>query len=243
MTRPRTGMTLLEVMIAVVLFAILSTGILMALRVGVNAMDHSNQRLMENRRAAYAVRILEAQLNGFMPESATFQSTPQSPLVTMPFFQGEPASMRFVSTYSLQDSLRGYPQILEFQVIPGEHEGVRLVVNENLYAGPVSTGAFCLGLTFDPVTHARFPVFRPIATGPGSFVLADRLAYCRFAYETPRIGVQPAIWVNHWVLGVWPLGVRIEMAPLAPDPSRLQPMTVTTTMHVNKNLDMQYGDN
>ena len=33
------------------------------------------------------------------------------------------------------------------------------------------------------------------------------------------------------------------MAPLDPDPSRLQPMTVTTAVHVNKVLGMDYADN
>ena len=156
-------------------------------------MDHSNERLMANRRAAYAVRILESQLAGFMPEGAMFQLTPQSPPQGMPFFQGEPTSMRFISTYSLQDASRGWPQILEFQVIPGaEGRGVRLVVNEHPYTGPVSTGAYCLGYTLDPVTNTRVSLFRPIQTGPGSFVLADKLAYCRFVFERPAHRVATA---------------------------------------------------
>ena len=163
----QAGMTLIEVMIAVLLFAILSVGILVALRVGVNAMDHSNERLMANRRAAYAVRILESQLTGFVPEAASFQLSPQSPIVQMPFFQGEPESMRFVSNYSLQDASRGMPQILEFQVIPGaDGRGVRLVVNEHPYTGPASIGVFCLGYALDPATNIRIPLFRPISTGP-----------------------------------------------------------------------------
>jgi len=231
-------------MIAVLLFGILSVGILMALRVGMTSMDHANVRLMTNRRAAYAVRILESQLNGFMPESAVFQLTPQSPVQRMPFFQGEPASMRLVSTYSLQDASRGYPQILEFQVIPGENSlGVRLVVNERPYTGPASTGALCLGYTLDPITGQRTAVFRPIQTGAGSFVLADKLAFCRFRYETARLGALPSLWVSQWTRTEWPLAIRIEMAPLEPDPSRLQPMTVTAAVHVNKNLGIEYADN
>jgi hypothetical protein len=57
------------------------------------------------------------------------------------------------------------------------------------------------------------------------------------------MGQLPAAWTNHWVLPEWPLAIRIEMAPLDPDPSRLQPMTVTTTVHVNKNLGSPYEDN
>ncbi len=237
-------MTLIEVTIAVLLFGILSVGILLALRVGINAMDHANDRLMANRKSAYAVRILESELTGLMPESAVFQVTPQSPIQIMPFFQGEPLSMRFISTYSLQDASRGLPQILEFQVIPGENgRGVRLVVNERLYTGPASAGALCLGFSMDPQTNTRFPIFRPIQIGANSFVLADKLAYCRFLFEAPRFLPLPATWTNHWVKEGWPIAIRIEMAPLDADPTRLQPMTVTSAVHVNKVLGELYADN
>ena len=161
----------------------------------------------------------------------------------MPFFQGEAASMRFISSYSLQDASRGLPQILEFQVIPGDDRGVRLVVNERPYTGPASAGALCLGYAIDTVMNVRIPLFRPIQTGPGSFVLADKLASCRFLFETPQIANTPPGWTDHWVRGEWPLAIRIEMAPLDPDPSRLQPMTVTTALHVNKIIGLEYADN
>jgi hypothetical protein len=74
-------------------------------------------------------------------------------------------------------------------------------------------------------------------------VLADKLSYCRFVFEAPRQGVVPAGWVNHWVRQEWPIAIRIEMAPLDPDPSRLQPMTVTSAVHVNKLLGVNYADN
>jgi prepilin-type N-terminal cleavage/methylation domain-containing protein len=240
-----SGMTLMEVMIAVLLFSILSLGILFALRIGINAMEHSNERLMANRKSAYAVRILESQLTGFMPEEALVQPTPQSPLQAMPFFQGEPTAMRFVSSYSLQDAARGMPQILEYTVIPGaDGRGVRLIVNERPYTGPISAGAVALGYQIDIPTRTRIPLFRPIVAGPASFVLADRLAFCRFRFETPRLGPQfPAVWVDHWIRDNWPAAIRVEMAPLEPDPGRLQPMTVTSAVHVNKILGLEYADN
>ena len=46
-----------------------------------------------------------------------------------------------------------------------EGRGVRLVVNERLYTGSASAGAFCLGYSFDPATGIRTPLFRPIETG------------------------------------------------------------------------------
>ena len=243
--RSEAGMTLIEVLIAVVLFSMLSVGILEALRVGINAMERADDRLMQNRRAAYAERILRAELNGFMPEIAVFRPTPQSQVQSMHFFQGEPDTVRLVSTYSLQDASRGMPKILEFHVVPGEaNRGVRLMVNEHPYTGPLSAGAFCLGYSMpDPASPIRVPLFRPVETGPQSFVLADKLAYCRFAFLWPRVPPAAPVWVDHWVQYQWPMAVRFEMAPLDPDPSKLQPTTVTTTFHVTKDTGFEYLDN
>jgi CheY-like chemotaxis protein len=103
---------------------------------------------------------------------ATWSPIEAPPTTKAQFFQGEPQSMRFVSTYSLQEAARGLPRILEFQVIPGEGgRGVRLVVNEQLYSGPAAAGFFCLGPGGDSFR------FRPIEIGPRSFVLADRLSF------------------------------------------------------------------
>src|SRR5205814_2063081 len=116
-------------------------------RVGVGAVVKTNDRWMWNGRVAGAQHVVEQQLEGFMPVIAMYGATPEErPNQKMPFFQGGPQSMRFVSSYSLQEGARGYPRILEFQVIPGENgKGVRLIVNENLYTGPPSAGMFCLG--------------------------------------------------------------------------------------------------
>ena len=68
MTRRRAaGVTLLELLLAVSLLSLLSTGMLMALHVGVNAMEKSNTRLMDNRRVAGTQRLLEQEIAGFIP--------------------------------------------------------------------------------------------------------------------------------------------------------------------------------
>lgn len=237
------GVTLMELLIAVSLLGLLTTGVLMALRVGVNALGKANTRLMDNRRIVGAQRILEHQIAGFMPVVAECLPGPDQPPVRMPFFQGEPQSMRFVSSYSLEEAWRGYAQTLEFQVIPGENnEGVRLVVNEHLYTGPRGPGLFCLGTAFDPVLGAQTPRFRPIETGPRSFVLADRLAFCRLSYLEVLPPPVRERWVTRWIAPRWPAGIRIEMAPLSPDASRLQPVTITAPVRVNKEPMMAYGD-
>ena len=164
--------------------------------------------------------------------------TPEAPpTAKMPFFQGEPQSMRFVSSYSLQESARGLPRILEFQVIPGKDgEGVRLVVNENLYTGPASAGFFCLGK--GPESF----LFRPIEIGARSFVLADRLAFCRFTYQEAPPPPAPVKWTPSWVLPRWPGAIRIEMAPLDEGGPRLQPVSITARIHVTRYPIFEYGD-
>jgi hypothetical protein len=183
-----------------------------------------------------------------MPVTAMCQTdSPQVPPQPMPFFQGEPEAMRFVSTYSLGEAWRGVPQILEYLVIPGENgAGVRLVVNEVPYGGPVAAGLLCLGRVPDPVTGGSLPRFRPVEAGPHSFVLADKLARCRFLYLEPvRPGAPPATadrWRPDWVAPVWPLGVRIEMEPLDTNPARLHVTTVTAPLRVKRSPEIQYGD-
>jgi prepilin-type N-terminal cleavage/methylation domain-containing protein len=241
--RREQGLTLMEVLIAVTLLSLLSLGILMAMRVGLSAMERAKARLMDNRRVAGTQRILAEQIAGFVPAVALCGPAPDAPKVRMPFFQGEPQSMRFVSTYSLQEAWRGMPQILEFQVIPREDgKGVRLVVNEHLYSGPVGAGFFCLGRGLDPTLGFEVPRFPPIQVGSQSFVLADRLAWCRFAFLEPAAPPVFQRWKPNWVLPRWPLAVRIDMAPLEDTPAQLRPVTITAQVHVNRSLEIPYAD-
>jgi len=240
---PQSGMTLIEVLIAVTLLSILSVGILMAMRVAIDALQKANSKLMDNRRVAGAQRVLEQQIAGFMPIKAPCIGNPDAPADPIAFFEGQPQSMRFVSIYSLQEAWRGIPRILELQVVPREEgKGVRLIVNELPYTGPRSAGWFCLGAAPDPELGVSVPQFRPIQVGPASFVLADKLAWCRFSYLEPKPPPQLERWRPQWVLPRWPMGVRVEMAPIEDNPARLRPVTITAAIRENRSPDIIYGD-
>lgn len=232
----RRGVTLLELLIAVTLFSLLAAAALTAMRVGLNAMQKTNQRVLSNRRAVGAQRILEQQIAGFMPATAEcIASGGPAPTARIGFFQGEPQTMRLVSSYSLAEASRGLPRILEFQVIPGEQgRGFRLVVNEHLYTGSLGAGRSCLGVLPDPLSGVAVPRFIPVEIGPLSFVLADKLAACRFLYR--EILPPPLLerWVPRWVLSTWPSAIRIEMTPLEADSSRIGPATLTMPLFVNR---------
>ncbi|MCW5981457.1 MAG: hypothetical protein KIT09_25450 [Bryobacteraceae bacterium] len=237
--RSTAGVTLMELLIAVSLVSLISAGILMAMRVGLNAMEKTNNRLLDNRRVAGVQRVLEQQIAGFMAVTADCRLNPNAPPVKVPFFQGEPQSMRFVSSHSLEEAARGYARILEYQVIPLETgEGVRLVVNELLYTGPDSTGILCIGMR----PGAPTALFRPIKIGPYSFVLADRLAYCRFSYQERLPPPEWRRWTPVWVKPELPSALRIDMAPLEPEPARLPRLALTVPLRVSKNAMLQYED-
>lgn len=237
------GVTLMEVLISVTLLSLLSVGMLFALRVGLNAMGKTNDHVIGSRRVLGVDRVVTEQIAGFVPTTGLCSPNPESPPAKFAFFQGDPQTMRFVSTYSLQEAARGYPRMLEFQVIPGANgEGVRLVVNETLYTGPLGTGQRCGGIAPDPATGTPSVLWRPVIAGAGSFVLADKLARCQFSYEEQRELPEPDRWMAHWPYDFTPAAVRIDWAPLAPDASRLQLAPVTAPFRVSRHPFSVYTD-
>ena len=231
--RPQAGITLMELMISVVLLSLLSLGLMFALRIGLNAYSKTQSRLMDNRRVAGAQRILEEELEGLVPVVALCNAGATGGGAKAPFFQGQSDTMRLVSTFSLDGAWRGVPQILEIFVIPGKDgKGVRLVVNEIPYTGPAGAGRFCIGL------HQ----YLPASPSPKSFVLADQLAFCRFSYLDDMPDGRPRMWAPLFAGANWPKAVRVEMAPLVPDPARLQPISLTAPIRIHRGPEITYDD-
>jgi prepilin-type N-terminal cleavage/methylation domain-containing protein len=254
-TRPvrhstRAGVTLIEVLVAITLLSLLSVAMLFALRIGLMAYSKTNAKLMDDRRVAGAQRILEQELEGIVPAVGPCSGMPDAAQGSAPsgpmfgFFQATSNAMRLVSTFSLQQGWRGRPQILELFVVPSDNgEGLRLVVNELPYKGPLAAGRLCTGLSPDPAAGVSLPHFLPVMSGPDSFVLADKLAFCRFVYLwPPKIATDPPVWSPVALGAGWPLAIRVEMGPLQPDPSVLQPLTVTAALHLHLTQTIPYGD-
>jgi prepilin-type N-terminal cleavage/methylation domain-containing protein len=230
--KSQTGVTLLEVLVAVTLLSLLSLGMLLAMRLGLSAFVKTDDKLMQNRRVAGAQRVLEQEIEGLVPVAAP--CTGGGP--KFGFFQGQPNQMRLVSTFSLQEGWRGRPQILELFVAQGE-EGLRLLVNESPYMGPAAAGQLCLGLS------ETGPQFAMAVATPKSFVLADKLAVCRFLYLVPPQDPQGTpVWQPVWTGKGWPLGVKVEMAPAEPSPARLQPIAVVAPLYIHRSPEIPYAD-
>lgn len=243
MRRNQRGITLLELLIAISLMSMLSLGVLLSMRVGVNAMQKTNDRFLKNRRVLGVEKALAAQLSGLMPVTVECGGAEGGPGPKAVMFHGDPQSMRFVSSYSLQEGARGYPKLLEFTVIAGESgNGVRLIVNELPYVSNFSLRGACVGTQPDPLTGQAGPLFVPVAARPDSFILADKLAGVRFLYREEMPPPMLERWTPKWIANKLPTAIRIEMIPLEPNAANLQVTTVTMPIRITANPLFGYGD-
>ena len=221
-------MTLVEVLIAVTLVALLSTAMLFALRAALSSVEAIRHNAERVRKGAGAQRILEQQFANLMPVFTRCGAlAPGDPGYNAAFFDGEPNVLRFVTAYSIAEAGRGQPRIVEIFPIPGENgEGVRLVVNERQYFSMYSAAALCQPP--GPPTEGGGPptvlFARPLAL-PSSFVLADRLESAGFGYQEISRLHPEGIWLPRWnYSAVFPTAVRVDMRPLDPNPAWLPPL-------------------
>jgi prepilin-type N-terminal cleavage/methylation domain-containing protein len=242
--RDERGVTLLELLIAVTLVSLLSVGILYAMRIGLVTLERTNERVLANRRVLGAERILDQQVANMMVVK-TVCNGPRDDMGNgmMPFFQGEPAQMRFVTSYSIGAAGRGFPQVVEFALIPGEkNRGVRLVVNERPYTGPASIDFLCRGIGTDPATGQPAGQFLPVELGLAPFVIADRLASSRIAYQIADPRTRKKVWTSHFTGVLPPAAIRIEMVPIESDPGKLSMSTLLLPVRVYRNSRLAYRD-
>jgi len=231
--RTERGVTLLEMLIAITLVAGLSTGMLMAMRTSLLTYEKTAKKLESNRHFVRAQQILSSQISAVIPASGVCPAT-EGPGIPVPsFLSGSIDRLRLVSSYSIAEGARGYPQIVEYRVLAGDRGSVRLVAVERPYTGPQSMISFC---TAAPASATP--------TAESSYVLADHLAYCRFSYHEPydqnRFLETP--WLPLWDRPVLPAGVRFEMQPVAPERGGLSALGLTIPIQVNRDPAVVYDD-
>lgn len=242
------GVTLLELMIAITLVAGLSTGMLMAMRTSLLTYEKTAKRLESNRRFVKTQQMLSAQIAAVMPVQGACLGDAGQTVGIPSFLSGSEDSLRLVSSYSIAEGSRGYPQIVEYRVIAEQRGIVRLVATERPYTGPQSTTPYCGNAEPLPPASAYDFAAPPVApAGPqfgGSYVLAEHLAYCRFSYHEPydQNRFIESAWLPLWDKPLLPAGVRIEMRPFAPDAGGLSVLGVTVPIQVNRDPRLVYGD-
>jgi prepilin-type N-terminal cleavage/methylation domain-containing protein len=251
--RSQRGVTLLELMIAITLVAGLSTGMLMAMRTSLLTYEKTAKRLESNRRFVKTQQMLSDQISAVMPVQGACPGDDGQTVGIPSFLSGSEDTLRLVSSYSIAEGSRGYPQIVEYRVIPEQRGRVRLVATERPYAGPQSTIPYCGGAPPPPVSSYQLGARSAVPLGSAqsaeptsgeSYVLAEHLAYCRFSYHEPydqnRFIETP--WLPLWDKPLLPAGVRIEMRPVVPDAGGLSVLGVTVPIQVNRDPRLVYVD-
>jgi len=220
----RAGLTLVEILVAVALLGVLSAGLLTLLETSAGAWSAARERLTLDRRVASSNTLLHAAFAGVVPLLAL--PPPQAGAPQAPFFHGEPGEMRFVSSYSMTEGVRGGLRILELNVQRGPN-GLRLVLTESPYRGPLSVGRYITGVepTQDGRTRLLFTEVRP---REDSLIVADALEACTFSYlRAPDAPGRPSEWTPVWDdLRKLPEAVRVELQPEEAE-ARLQPVSIT----------------
>jgi prepilin-type N-terminal cleavage/methylation domain-containing protein len=251
--RSNRGVTLLELMIAITLVAGLSTGMLMAMRTSLLTYDKTAKRLESNRRFVKTQQMLSDQISAVMPVQGICPGDAGHTIGIPSFLSGSEDTLRLVSSYSIAEGARGYPQIVEYRVIPEQGSSVRLVATERPYTGPQSTTPYCGGVPAPPVSAFEMGNRSAVELGAaqtaaaargGSYVLAEHLAYCRFSYHEPynpnRFIETP--WLPVWDKPLLPAGIRIDMRAATPNAGGLSVLGVTVPIQVDRDPRMVYVD-
>jgi hypothetical protein len=227
--RGELGLTLIEMMIAVVLVAALMTGMLMVMRTGLMTYEKLNHRLQDNRRVMGLQQALQRQIAGLIPVMAGCNG-PKGVIM------GDGASLHFVSSDSLAEGARGYPRVIEYRAAADPNGGTRLMMTERFYDGvlPMAPCGGGLGAYSGQLAPGQQP--EPVE-------MAGRLAYVRFGFQdvlpdSPLGGV----WLAAWDKPMLPVAVRIEMAPLNPAANDLPMLTLSVPLRITREIGTQYVD-
>jgi prepilin-type N-terminal cleavage/methylation domain-containing protein len=230
------GFTLMELIIAITLLGMLSAGLLMAMHNGLLTMERTNARLDENRRAMGVLSLIRRQVSAMIPLKGLCpgQSAGQNPVQSnrmADFFRGDGATMVFVSSESMSQGSRGYPQIVRYQFRPNPDGTVRLEAIEQVYSGAASTTMYCQ------------PGFPQAEGMPVPVVLYGRLGAGGFAYYQVRPDTRATLgWVGGWLAPFMPAAVRIEMTPAPGNAPRLPLTSLTIPLRTSREQLTEYID-
>jgi prepilin-type N-terminal cleavage/methylation domain-containing protein len=223
------GVTLIELMIAVSITAVITVGLLFALRTSIVAYEKTSDRLQSNREQLSRNQILSRELSGAMPVMSTCGNA------NVPYFFGAASTLRMISSYSIAEGFRGYPQILDFETRRSPSGALQLVVTEYPYTGPSSTTALC----GDSATSLSGTPSEP-------FVLADDLLSCAFSYRgtaNPLAAKQDVNWASDWkTVNSLPLAIKVEMKPRSAPCGGLPSVNVTVPLRVDRDIFRSYTD-
>jgi general secretion pathway protein J len=177
---PARGFTLIEVVVAVTILAVLMTVVYGGLSVALTMWETASRRTEAFEETQTALTVLRAQLRGALPLSYSFEG-PQGFPISQLAFEGDSRRARFVSSASWRDGENGVPRWIEFQSGDG-----KLKVIERAILSPSNEPA-AQALWNSELTLLEDVQFRYLRRA-----LADRPAEWRTSWDIAELRELPA---------------------------------------------------
>lgn len=189
-----TGMSLIEVVLALALLGLVSAGLLAVTGNGLRAWLDSREALRQDRRLSNASIRLHETIAAIVPMPAMPQSGSLDPF---PFFEGEQRFMRFVSSHSPIRGSRAGMRLVTLNARSFEG-ALRLLLSETAYPGPRGLASLAPPDPGSRTGPQALP-FNPAREYKESWTVAENLSACEFSYlrDSP-VPNEAAEWVQHW---------------------------------------------
>ncbi|QSA96706.1 prepilin-type N-terminal cleavage/methylation domain-containing protein [Methylococcus sp. EFPC2] len=194
MTRPlrQAGFTLIEVLIAATLLAVMMTLLLGSLRIGVRSWESGERRTADMNRMLTTQNFLRSHLSSTLPlRQTTAPGADPDPSSSALLFDGGPDRLAYAG--SLPPQVRG--GLYRFELYTEEHDDIR-----------------DLKLSIQPVYQAAGGSRGNEEGSIEDVTLVENLADLRIAYLASAQADQPAEWQSEWRQPVLPALIRIEIA-------------------------------
>jgi len=197
--RSEAGFTLLEMLIAVTLVALMAVGLWSVFTISIRSWSRGTQFIDANQRHRSILDMVRKQLASAYglygeaeQEEAELGPPPSTPVL---IFSGAQDSLRFISLNSLQFQESPGLTLVSYEVARDLKGDYALVEKEARYLGQAP------GEEIAVIQNRAIPIF-------------ENLSSCIFEYYDPGSGDNPPRWVREWNaqdMGQLPLAVSMTM--------------------------------
>lgn len=189
------GFTLVEMMVAITLVALMSLALWGVLRISITSWKRGTEAIDANQRHRTLLDLVQKQMASIYPLVPPLDL--QMGTGITPVFSGSASSMQFISLCALRFRDNPGLTMVSYEVVPDNDGGHSLVERETRYLGG------------DPSLQVDYPA----AETPDT-VIFDRLISLEFEYYDPGTPDVPPQWVREWSaadLGRLPTWISMTM--------------------------------
>jgi prepilin-type N-terminal cleavage/methylation domain-containing protein len=175
--RSEQGFTLLEIIVAITLVAMMAVGLWAVLRISIRTWSRGSEFIDANQRHRSIIDMVRKQIasayNLFSPPDPVTGGAPY------PIFNGAETSFQFISLNSLQFQESPGLTLVTYEVVQGDKGSYALMEKESRYLGQLP----------DPLS---------IAPAERTTSVFENLTTCSFAYFDPSNEDEQSKWVKDW---------------------------------------------